>query len=138
MKMNETVAGITISAKTEGIDQAKQATSGLIVATENLERGVISLIDKYNRQTLSLNDAARAQNRMTMEVRLADNAHRQELTNLQQLSTRLGEISGKYGLAAIEASKYANAIKAAAVNSAQSINQRLAVRDDFATPQRAR
>lgn len=136
MKMNQVVAGITISAKTDGFEQAKQQTVGLTIATDNLSKGAISLADAYNKSVLKLDAAARAQNQMAREVRLADAVHREGLITLGQLEQHLDVVSRKYGSAAIEVSKYASAIKAAAVNSAQAVNQRLGVQDTFASPTR--
>jgi hypothetical protein len=135
-KMSQVIAGVTISAKTEGVEQAKQQVAGLVVVTDNLSKGALSLADAYNKQTLRLDAAARAQAQLAKEVKITDNYFRQTGGTLQEHATRLDLISQKYGLAATEVSKFGKAIQAAAVNSAQAINQRLNVTDTFASPAR--
>jgi len=114
--VNETVAGLTISAKTEGVDQAKKQVEGLTQATEQLgvasqttSKSTLSLEDAWKRQTLRMDEAARAQANMARETKLADAALREGIATQAQHAQRLAEINQRYGQASVGAKAFAAA-----------------------------
>jgi len=115
MKMNETVAGLTITAKTEGVDQAKKQVDGLTQSTEQLgvvseqtSKRVISLEDAWKRQTLRLDEAARAQANIARETKLADAALREGVATQAQHAQRLEQINQRYTTAATATKEFGN------------------------------
>src|SRR5580765_499983 len=114
--VNETVAGLTISAKTEGVDQAKKQVEGLTQATEQLgtvsettSKRVLSLEDAWKRSTLRMDEAARAQANMARETKLADAALREGIITQQQHAQRLDLINQRYGQASVASKAFAAA-----------------------------
>ena len=103
MKMNETVAGLTITAKTEGVDQAKkqvdaltQSTQQLGVVAEQSSKGAISLETQWKRATLRFDEAARAQANIERETVLANKAVAQGVATQQQANEHIARVTQRY------------------------------------------
>jgi len=68
----------------------------LVVVTERSAKSVLSLEDAWKKQTLKLDEAARAQANYSREAKIADAVLRQNLISQQEHAARLDLIAQKY------------------------------------------
>ena len=109
-----TIRTITIRGQAEGLDKLTADINKLAAAEQNVAvvseqsaKRVLSLEDAWKRQTLKLDEAARAQANIARETKLADAALREGLATQQQHAQRLEQINQRYTVAAQSTQKFA-------------------------------
>jgi len=114
--VNETVAGLTITAKTEGVDQAKKQVEGLTQSTEQLgvvsqqtSKGAQSLEETWKRATLRFDEGARSQAAFASQTKLTQDAVRNGLATQQQATEHLARVAERYGQASAASKAFAAA-----------------------------
>ena len=109
-----TIRTITIRGQAEGLDKLTADINKLAAAEQNVAvvseqsaKRVLSLEDAWKRQTLKLDEAARAQANIARETKLADQALREGLATQQQHAQRLEQINQRYNTASQSTQKFA-------------------------------
>jgi len=105
--MNENVIRtITISGKAEGLDKLTadinklaSAEQNVAIVSEQASKSFLSLEQTWKRQTLRLDEVARAQNNIARETKIADGALRQGIATQEQHAQRLEQINQRYSTA---------------------------------------
>src|SRR5262245_41513100 len=106
----EVIRRITVQGKTEGVDQATASLNKLAAAQDNVAKSgertavvtdlatkrQLSAAEAYRRQTLSLDETARAQDKIARATKVADDALRQGLITQAEHARRLTLITQKY------------------------------------------
>lgn len=99
----ETIRKITIQGSAPGVDAATAslvklaAAQGKLALTSDSDaKRVLSSADAYRRQTMAVDDAARAQDRIEKATRVANNAMQQGLITQAEHAKRLDLIRQKY------------------------------------------
>jgi len=99
---------ITIRGQSEGLDKLTADVNKLASAQENVAvvseqsaKRVLSLEDAWKKQTLRLDEAARAQANIARETKIADAALREGLATQAQHARALDQINQKYGQATV-------------------------------------
>jgi len=99
----DTIRTITIRGQSEGLDKLTADVNKLAAAQQNVAvvseqsaRRVLSLEDAWKRQTLRLDEAARAQANIARETKIADAALREGLATQAQHVQRLDQINQRY------------------------------------------
>jgi hypothetical protein len=99
----DTIRTITIRGQSEGLDKLTADVNKLAAAQQNVAvvseqsaKRVLSLEDAWKRQTLRLDEAARAQANIARETKVADAALREGLATQAQHAQRLDQINQRY------------------------------------------
>ena len=94
---------ITIRGTSEGLDKVTgdlnklaAAQTNVAVVSEQSAKRVLSLEDAWKRQTLKLDEAARAQANIARETKIADAALREGVATQAQHAQRLEQINQRY------------------------------------------
>lgn len=105
---------ITIKGQSQDLDKVSGEVRKLAgemqnvaVVSDRSAKGVLSLEDAWKKQTLKLDEAARAQANIARETSIADRAQREGLITQQQHAERLGLIGQRYAVATVQAGKFA-------------------------------
>ena len=106
---------ITIRGQSEGLDKLTADVNKLAAAQENVAvvseqsaKRVLSLEDAWKRQTLKLDEAARAQANIARETKIADAALREGVATQAQHAQRLEQISQRYSTAVTATKEFGN------------------------------
>jgi hypothetical protein len=107
---------ITIRGTSEGLDKLEAdikkvaaAEQNVAVVSEQTAKRVLSLEDAWKKQTLKLDEAARAQANYSREAKVADAALRQGLVTQQQHAERIDLITQKYNQGSAASKAFATA-----------------------------
>jgi hypothetical protein len=110
----QTIRTITIRGTSEGLDKLTAdlgklaaAEQNVAVVSDDLSKKQLSLEQAWKRQTLRLDEAARAQANIARETKIADNALREGLATQAQHAQRLEQINQRYALAGQATQKFA-------------------------------
>jgi len=105
---------ITIRGTSEGLDKVTadlnklaSAQTNVAVVSEQSAKRVLSLEDAWKRQTLKLDEAARAQANIARETKLADAALREGVATQAQHAQRLDQINQRYNTASQSTQQFA-------------------------------
>lgn len=114
MNVNDVVKTITIRGTSEGIDKLTSDLKGLAsaqkdvaVASDDVGKRSLSLEGAWKKQTLRLDENARAQANIARETKVADSVLREGLITQQQHAERLNLIAQRYAVATTQSGKFA-------------------------------
>jgi len=113
MNVNNVVKTITIKGSSEGLEKLTSDVNKLASAQQNVAsvseqsaKRVISLEDAWKRQTLKLDENARAQAMIARETKIADAALREGVATQAQHAQRLEQINQRYNIASQATQKF--------------------------------
>lgn len=116
--VQDVIRTITITGKTDGVDQATDslkkladAQGAVAVVSDTTNKSVLSVQQQYDRQTLSVDKAAKSAANIATQTKIANDALAQGIITSTEHAARLDLINQKYTQASPLAQAFGNSLK---------------------------